>query len=196
MTHGGVPASGGVLSDVWIKIDGIYYYCRGEAPDGSPRLAPLNHPPYGKTVYGLNSKNGLTVEKLPYRLRTATTVILAAAALALVLIPLALAGSDPILAWTATPVAVGALLLLAVITQTAHLRPHDAISAAEAQQAADQAYINSEYDAAERRARQQAASAHNTQQWQAAVWAQTAQINQTLNPGTDTYRPYGQSPPL
>lgn len=197
MTNGGLHTSGGIVANVHVKMGGRYFYCRGAAPDGTPRLARLSKPPHGKTVYAYDDTTGeWTVERLPFRLQPGAIVFLVLAGLALLLIPLALSGQDPILAKFFTPVAVGVLLLIAFLAQTAHLMPHDAISAAEAQQAAYEAYLESQRIGAERAAHQQARAMASMQQWQAATWGQLAQINAAMHPGQDTYRPYGQSPPL
>ncbi|MGW7100327.1 hypothetical protein [Streptomyces sp. NPDC054838] len=195
MTPGEIPTSGGTVAGIWLQIGSDYFYCRGAAPDGSPRLVPLTAPPYGKTVHVYDdAKQNFVPSRLPFRLRQGTKFFLGLAAVAAVLVPLMLSGHPPIMANVATPVAVAIILLIATIAQTGPLTPHDEISAAEAQQAAYEAFVNSQQNAAEHAAARQAAQAHTLQQWAAATWAQQAQINAAL--GQDAYRPYGQSPPL
>ncbi|MFE6000373.1 hypothetical protein ACFQ6C_26490 [Streptomyces sp. NPDC056454] len=190
---GGVPAP----ANSWVRIGKIHYFYRGIAPDGTARLVPMTTPPHGKTVHAYDATTATwSTHRLPSKLQPLTIAVLVLAALALVLIPLILSGQAPILTKVATPIAVGVLLLLAVLVQTAHLYPHDAISAAEAQQAIHAANVEAQHVAADRHAAQQAKNAQQAAQWAAATWAQTAQINQALHPGTDVYRPYGQSPPL
>ncbi|MGW1436938.1 hypothetical protein ACWD7M_17010 [Streptomyces griseus] len=198
MTPGGAHSGGvPVPANSWVEIDKIHYYYRGPAPDGAARLARMTTPPHGKTVHVYDTAAGTwSVHRLPGKLQPLTKAALLLAALALITIPWILSGQDPILAKAATPIAVGILLILALLAQTAHLYPHDAISAAEARQAAHEAYVEYLHTAAERRAEQQAKSAQHAAQFAAATWGQVAQINQALHPGTDIYRPYGQSPPL
>ncbi|MEU6362219.1 hypothetical protein [Streptomyces albidoflavus] len=197
MNTGGVPTRNGIVANVWVRIGDRYFYCRGADTKGQPRLIELAKPPYGKTVHTYDGATSTWAsERLPFRLQPGAATFLAFAALSALLIPLALSGQDPILAKGATPIAVGVLLLAAYIAQTAHLTPHDEISAAEADQAATEAYWESQQHAAETAARRQAQNAAALQRWAAAQWAQQAQINAALHPGQDTYRPYGQSPPL
>ncbi|MFH8483161.1 hypothetical protein [Streptomyces sp. NPDC018055] len=196
MTTGGEP-SGGVAANSWVEIDKIHYYYWGPAPDGTARLARMTTPPHGKTVHVYDTAAGTwSTHQLPPKIQPVTIAALTIAALTLVLIPLLLSGQDPILAKVITPIAVGLLLVLAFLGQNAHLRPLDAIAAAEALQAAHEAEVQAQYQAAERRAEQQARHAQQSAQWAAATWSQVAQINQALHPGGDIYRPYGQSPPL
>ncbi|MGW9067841.1 hypothetical protein ACWGQT_00115 [Streptomyces yangpuensis] len=197
MTPGGIPTRGGIAANIWLQVGEDYFYCRGAAPDGSPRLAPLNAPPFGKTVYVYDpTQDAFTPTRLPFRLRQGAIFLLGLAAVAAVLVPLMLSGQDPIMAKAATPVAVAAFLLAAALAQYGPLTPHDAISAAAAQQAAYEAHLTGQQEASERAAARQAGQARALQQWAAAAWAQQAQINSALHPGQDTYRPYGQSPPL
>ncbi|MFD7835533.1 hypothetical protein [Streptomyces sp. NPDC059761] len=197
MTTGGLPTNGGIAANIWLQVGNQYFYCRGATPVGTPRLVPLTAPPYGKTVYVYdNAKNTFTPSHLPFRLRQGAIFLLGLAALAAVMVPLMLSGHDPIMAKAATPLAVAAFLLAAALAQYAPLTPHDAISAAEAQQATYDASVTSQQEAAEWSAARQAGQTHALQQWAAAAWAQQAQINAALHPGQDAYRPYGQSPPL
>lgn len=186
-----------LLSGRWLRHDGTYYYCRGAAPNGTPRTIAMSKPPHGKLVHVYDETTGdWTTERLPRRLQPGAVFFLALSGFALLLIPLVLSGQDPILATFCTPVVVSVLLLIAFLAQTAHLTPHDAISAAEAQQATHEAYVESQQIGAARAARQQATAAAAAQQGQMAIWAQLAGLNQAAHPGQDTYRPYGQSPPL
>lgn len=186
-----------LLNGRWLHYDGTYYYCRGTAPDGTPRVIEMARPPYGKIVHVHDEKSGAWHdERLPFRLRSGAGVALCLAVVMLVLVPLIFSGQDPILWKFCTPVAVGFFLLVAFLAQTSHLHPHDAISLAEAQQAAHEAYVQSQHEAAARAVQQQAQAAATMQQGQMAIWAQLAQINSAMHPGQDTYRPYGQSPPL
>ncbi|MET7363159.1 hypothetical protein ABZS76_32645 [Streptomyces sp. NPDC005562] len=197
MTPGGVPTNHGVITNVWVQVAGTYYYCRGATADGKPRLAELSRPPFGKTVHVYDGATATwSTRRLPFRLQPGAIFFLILAAFTAVLVPLMLSGQDPILAKAATPVAVAVLLLVALLAQTAHLTPHDEISAREAQQANYEAYVASQQHAAEQAAHRQAQGFQALQGWAAAQWAQQAQINATLNPGQDTFRPYGQSPPL
>lgn len=186
-----------LLDGRWIHYDGKYCYCRGAAPDGTPRVIEMASPPYGKVVHVHDEKSGAWHdERLPFRLRGGTKAALVMAAVMAGLVPLIFSGQDPILWKFCTPIAVGFFLLVALLAQTSHLYPHDAISLAEAQEAAHEAYVQSQYEAAARAAQQQAQAAATMQQGQMAIWAQLAQINSAMHPGQDTYRPYGQSPPL
>ncbi|MFJ4902794.1 hypothetical protein [Streptomyces sp. NPDC088727] len=186
-----------LLNGHWLRYEGTYYYCRGTTPEGQPRLIQMARPPYGKSVFVHDAAaDTWSAERLPTRLRPGAAVALLLAVAMLILVPLILSGQDPILWKFSTPVAVGFFLLAALVTQFSHLRPHDAISQAEANQEAFENYAQAQQEAAERRAYQQARASANAQQGQMAIWAQLAQINQAMHPGQDTYRPYGQSPPL
>ncbi|MCX4799665.1 hypothetical protein OG497_38060 [Streptomyces sp. NBC_01242] len=186
-----------LLRGRWLRYEDTYYYCRGTAPDGTPRVVEMGRPPHGKTVHVYNGTTGdWSTETLPFRLQNGAKAAFTLAAAALILVPLVLSGQDPILWKVCTPVAVGFFLLVAVLVQTSYLYPHDTISLAEADQATREAYIESQHEAAQRTAHQQAKNAAAAQQGQMAIWAQLAQINQAAHPDQDTYRPYGQSPPL
>ncbi|CAL9508236.1 hypothetical protein SUDANB9_03567 [Streptomyces sp. enrichment culture] len=113
-----------------------------------------------------------------------------------VLVPLMLSAHDPTMWHVLMPVAVGFCLLCAYFCQIGRICPRDDISWADAQEAAAQAYAESEQLRAKKAALQQAKAAQNAQARQAAIWAQIAQINQAQHPGQDIYWPYGQSPPL
>jgi hypothetical protein len=195
MAQGGPPPGGNIIAGAWLRIGQDYYYCRGWRPDGTARLIRMTEPPHGKPAWVLDPAGGpWTQEHVPRRLRAGTGVWLALAALAAVLIPALLSGQDPILWHAAMPVAVAVCLLAAVITQGAHLRPHDDISLREAEAAADQAYAESQQLRARNAYVQQAKAAQETAGWQAAIWGQLAAANQ--QPGHDGFRSLGQSPPL
>jgi hypothetical protein len=196
MTQGGPPPGGEIIANKWLRIDGRYYYCRGWRPNGEPRIIPMTHPPHGKTVWTLEPTGAWTSEHLPFRLKDGTKAWLCIALAALLVIPWLFSGHPVIIGRVAAAIAVGICLLAALLVQVSHLYPHDDISLAEAQQAAAEAYEQSQHVAARRAAHQQAQAAQQAAQWQAAVWAQVAHINQAQHPGQDTYRPYGQSPPL
>ncbi|RNF81149.1 hypothetical protein [Streptomyces botrytidirepellens] len=193
MTAGG----GRIPANIWIRAGKDYYYSRGQAPDGTARLARLSRPPHGKTVYVIDPTGTLAAEKLPFELLGSAKACLILALLALVLIPATLGrDQDPIMAKVLIPIAVGLLFLAAYLCQTAHLYPHDAISRAEAEWAAAQAEAEAQREAAARAAENNARQAAQTNQWLAAIWAQNAAAQHHLDPNADAWRPYGQSPPL
>jgi hypothetical protein len=196
MTNGGVPTSNGIVSNVWVQVGGIYYYCRGATPTGEPRLAPLTEPPYGKTVHVYDGTDWHT-EHVPFVLRRATLFWIVTGIVLTIVLSVGISHAhDPILFKFALPVAIVFCSLAAWSTQGALLTPHDDISYAEAQQANYEAYVESQHEAAERAAHKQAQAAQQFQAWAAASWAQQAAINQSLNPGQSTFPPYGQNPPL
>ncbi|MFI9393329.1 hypothetical protein ACIG53_20860 [Streptomyces bauhiniae] len=196
MTQGGPPPGGNIIANKWLRVGG-HYYCRGWRPTGEPRVIAMTRPPYGKTVWVADPGGGpWASERLPFRLTDGAKFWLGTAVVVAVLVPLMLSGHDPIMWHVLMPVAVGFCLLCAYFCQIGHLYPHDDISQAEAQEAAAQAYAESEQLRAKNAALQQAKALQNAQAWQAAIWAQVAQINQAQHPGQDIYRPYGQSPPL
>lgn len=186
-----------LLNGRWLRYGGTYYYCRGMDPKGKPRLIEMARPPYGKTVHVHDDATGdWHPETLPFKLLRGTKISLVLATVMLVMVPMVFSGQDPIMWKFCTPVAVAFFLLVAALAQTGHLYPHDEISRAEAVEANRQAYEESQYEAAQRATQQQAQAAAVAHQAQLATWAQTAQINAALHPNQDTYRPYGQSPPL
>ncbi|MEV7674988.1 hypothetical protein [Streptomyces sp. NPDC088752] len=185
------------LAGKWIRCGGKYYYCRGTAPNGQPRVIPMNRVPHGKTVHVYDDAKGVwNQEKVAFKLRPGTRFFLFMTLVALVTVPLLFADQDPILWKVCTPVAVGFFLLASCVAQGAGLYPHDAISQAEADREAWESYQESQRIGAERAARQQQQDLAAMRQGQMAIWAQLAQLNASAHPNQDTYRPYGQSPPL
>ncbi|WP_428957838.1 hypothetical protein [Streptomyces sp. cg35] len=195
MTQGELPVTNGIVAGIWIRDGKDYYYCRGATTNGQPRLAQLHQLPYGKTVYSYDGTTWSS-EHVPFRLRPATIFWLGAIAALILLLSAALSGQDPILLKFAIPIVLIVGAIAATVAQTGPLYPDDAISAAEARQAAYEAQQEADRHRAENYARQQARQAQQMLGWQAAIWAQNAATTQALHPGQDTYRPYGQSPPL
>ncbi|MFF7198241.1 hypothetical protein ACFZAM_31595 [Streptomyces sp. NPDC008079] len=193
-TNGG---HGHDLSDIppnsWVRTGGTYYHYKGYAPDGTPRLAKLSRRPYGRTYTDLDT---MTVHQAPGGVHPSTALFLTATLIAAVTLPLALHGQSAPLIFAGTAVPSGAFLLTAVICHWAPMKPQDAIEFAEGQAALDQAAWESTLHAAERRVQHALDAQEEGMRWQRATWAQQAAINAALHPDEDTYRPYGQSPPL
>jgi hypothetical protein len=195
MTAGGPPPGGEIIANTWVRYGGQYYYCRGWRPTGEPRIIPMARAPYGKDVWVLDPDGGLAVrEHVPFKLTGGTVVwlVLALAALAFLPWPLGAGGSNHVFAWMVTAVVVGICLVAAGLCQTGHLYPHDDISLAQAQQAAHEAWLESERLRHHNAAVDQARAYQQGAQWQGAIWAQLA----SMNPNQGTFPPYGQQPPL
>lgn len=187
----------GIPPQSWVRIGNDYYFYRGYAPDGMPRLARLKRSPYGHTYYQLDTDRGTaTTLQAPRGMHPSTAVL---AVLTLVLpafVLVLLHGQDPILSKTAVPVTFLILLLCTLGCHYGPNRPYDAIAQAEADEAARQAAYEQQARQAQQMAQQALANQQQSLEWQRAVWAQQAAINDQLDPHHDHYRPYGQPPPL
>ncbi|WP_145911561.1 hypothetical protein [Kitasatospora viridis] len=167
----------------YLHLDGQYWTYKGLSPTGQLRLYRRARRPYRQQVHHLDPATGTwSVRRAAPGLHpwvlgwlvAATAVCLLAAAL--------LRGQDPIIFKTVLLVAGGGGLLAALVVQFA---PPGAPSDEWDTPVPDHPYIPGPDGHAAR-----------LEAWARASYGQQLGVNDTLNPGKDSWGAYGQYPPL
>lgn len=181
--------------NIWIKFQGRYWFFKGFAPNGSPRIRLLDYPPYGKTVYLFDGRRLTGTEKIPFRMRWPAITLASLTLLFAVLAILTRVGGGFLAPFVLTVLTL-AFGLATYLTHTGAMQHNDDVDLAEAEAARAEMEPERNRLRQEDQARHAQAAAMNAQQAQRAMWAQMAAIHHQLDPNVDIWRPYGQSPPM